>query len=519
MSQSGKKRKLPVAVPGQRSLLSVWGPAAKTKPKETCVTDSDSASDTDEPTQAETSAPGSAQPRSTEPMTVSDDHDNTPDPDTAKPATQRKFQEKWLKLYPWLTADESRTAMKCKLCIEQKKRNTFTEPEGNSNLRTTTLDRHAAGGDHRAAIAAGNMQGDLRKAINKALSEKEKAVIVGLKAVYWLAKEQLPLHKYDSLMNLLIHLECPHIQKLKVSKATDYTSERSSNDMLNSLATCIRKQVDNQLLKSPFLSILADESTDISVTKNLVVFARVLDPDTFKASTHFLHNVKVKNGKAVVITQTLRDLLNDKQVDISKVMALGGDGATALTSKKAGVTGLLLRINPMLINYHCIAHRLALVTSQAAKDVTYLAKYQDTLTSIFYYFKASAVRTDALKAIQLVLDEPQLKVREVHDVRWMAIFNAVASVFRTLDSLITYLHNESNSNAKAKGLLKKLTEKNFVATTYLLMDVLDVTGRLCLEFQKKNLDICMAQVCCDLCRFHTSLTLCHTGYAVCENIF
>ena len=99
------------------------------------------------------------------------------------------------------------------------------------------------------------------------------------------------------------------------------------------------------------------------------------------------------------------------------VMALGSDGATALTSKKAGVTGYLLRINPMLINYHCIAHRLALVTSQAAKDMAYIAKYQGTLTSIFYYFKASAVHTDALKAIQQVLDEPQLKVREVHDVR------------------------------------------------------------------------------------------------------
>ena len=73
--------------------------------------------------------------------------------------------------------------------------------------------------------------------------------------------------------------------------------------------------------------------------------------------------------------------------------------ATAFTSKKAGVTGLLLRINPMLINYHCIAHRLALVTSQAAKDMAYIAKYQGTLTSIFYYFKASAVHTDALNPL------------------------------------------------------------------------------------------------------------------------
>ena len=76
----------------------------------------------------------------------------------------------------------------------------------------------------------------------------------------------------------------------------------------------------------------------------------------------------------------------------------------------------------------------------------------------------------------------------------MATYSAVASVFCTLDSLITYFHSEKEKNAKAKGFLKKITQVNFIATTYLLMDVLKVTTRLCLEFQKKNVDICMAQV-------------------------
>ena len=102
-----------------------------------------------------------------------------------------------------------------------------------------------------------------------------------------------------------------------------------------------------------------------------------------------------------------------------------------------GLTGYMTRDNPMLVNYHCIAHKLALVTSQAADGVQFLVDYQSVLTVIFYYFKASAVRTHKLSDIQTFLDEPTLKVKEVNQVRWMSVFIAVQTIYTTLDSLIT----------------------------------------------------------------------------------
>ena len=49
----------------------------------------------------------------------------------------------------------------------------------------------------------------------------------------------------------------------------------------------------------------------------------------------------------------------------------------------------------MIVNYHCIAHKLALVTSQAADAVPYLVDYQSVLTGIFYFFKVSANGTQS----------------------------------------------------------------------------------------------------------------------------
>ena len=163
----------------------------------------------------------------------------------------------------------------------------------------------------------------------------------------------------------------------------------------------------------------------------------ILDPDSFTASTHFLGNVKVHNGAATIITQALKELLQAKQADTSSVMALGSDGTTVMTSERGGVTGLLKHVNPMLTNYHCVAHRLALVTSQASQNMPYLVQYQEILIGLFYYFRNSSVHTESLKAIQQVLEEPQLKVREVHEVR-MHMYTT--SVLVTLVSVLS-IHN------------------------------------------------------------------------------
>lgn len=80
-----------------------------------------------------------------------------------------------------------------------------------------------------------------------------------------------------------------------------------------------------------------------------------------------------------------------------------------MTGKNNGLAAKMKGSNPYLENVHCIAHRLALVMSQAASSVPNLNKVQETLTSIFYYFKHSAVRVASLSAIQQILDSSQLR--------------------------------------------------------------------------------------------------------------
>ena len=52
-----------------------------------------------------------------------------------------------------------------------------------------------------------------------------------------------------------------------------------------------------------------------------------------------------------------------------------------MTGQGKGLTGQLKRLNPALVNVLCIAHRLAICTSQAAEDTPALKEYVDTLTA------------------------------------------------------------------------------------------------------------------------------------------
>ena len=66
--------------------------------------------------------------------------------------------------------------------------------------------------------------------------------------------------------------------------------------MQESIVEVLESKLLDKVRKSHFFSILCDESTDISDSKKLILYVRLIDPDTFVASTHFLGNITVEGS-------------------------------------------------------------------------------------------------------------------------------------------------------------------------------------------------------------------------------
>lgn len=219
--------------------------------------------------------------------------------------------------------------------------------------------------------------------------------------------------------------------------------------MQESIATVIMKENDQTLENDDFLALLADESCDISVTKKLCTYYRTVS--RCRAETFFVENCKIPNGTAETVT-SLKSQLQKKQVKPKKTVSFGSDGASIMTGQVNGVAARLYsEVNPILINLHCIAHKLALrYCTLSAGKVQYLKKYQETLTSLFYWFKHSAICTSGLTKIQEVLDFPQIKVKEVHSVQWFSFYNALESVYLSWQPLQCFWKSIAQKMQKRK---------------------------------------------------------------------
>ena len=123
-----------------------------------------------------------------------------------------------------------------------------------------------------------------------------------------------------------------------------------------------------------------------------------------QVSTEYITNVKITEETGEAIANEIYRQLALGGVEADKIMGLGSDGASVMTGNGKGVTGMMLQKNPHLVNVHCVAHRLALCTSQAAENLPSLREYQETVTAIYYYFKYSSCKQSKLAAIEKVLN-------------------------------------------------------------------------------------------------------------------
>ena len=213
--------------------------------------------------------------------------------------------------------------------------------------------------------------------------------------------------------------------------------------MQDALSDCLKED-----LKGLCQEGLIDESTDISVTHNLILYVRIIHDEV--VSTHFLELVELDEG--VTVADKVVVVLEENGIGITEHKCIGfaSDGAAVMTGKENGVAAILQSSSPAMIAVHCVAHRLALACSQAARGFPQLMQYKRTLIAIYSYFIHSSNRIHNMQEMQKVLEDRY---------KWLSFFNAIAAVKRTTKSLLAFFENEAitNEDPVARGLANFLS--------------------------------------------------------------
>ena len=227
------------------------------------------------------------------------------------------FQPKWLRSYFWLKYDADKDHMYCEICRNLKFTNTLSL--GTNNFKTTTLQRHVVSQDHKSAVSNPGERSNFEEAVVCADSKEESAIMLVMKVVYWLAKECIPLSKYGSLMQLLELLGTPNMGALKVGENINYTSYTTACDILSAVSDFIDSGVTEQLQKSPTITIMTDESTDIVVHHKLCISARIVSPIDLKPSTLFLTDLRITSATGEGIFNAIKEHLGGRNIALARI--------------------------------------------------------------------------------------------------------------------------------------------------------------------------------------------------------
>ena len=116
---------------------------------------------------------------------------------------------------------------------------------------------------------------------------------------------------------------------------------------------------------------MTDESTDISVLKQLVIVAKYILPSR-KIETSFLHIGDIADDTAETIEGAIVDFMETNGLDINKLRSFGSDGCAVMVGRVSRVASRLKVRPPRLVSVHCINHQLALAAAHAADNIPYL---------------------------------------------------------------------------------------------------------------------------------------------------
>ncbi|KAJ8043431.1 hypothetical protein HOLleu_10511 [Holothuria leucospilota] len=140
------------------------------------------------------------------------------------------------------------------------------------------------------------------------------------------------------------------------------------------------------------------------------------------------------------------------------------------------------------VGEHCAAHKLNLAAKQSGKDFPIIQRFKRVLASLYAFYSRSAVRDKGRSVVQELLSETlneSVKISNPAETRWLSLGECAVKLKNIFTSVVVSLEREAEERADttAAGLVKLMTKLEFVATLFLLCEVLPTVNRLSTVFQ------------------------------------
>ena len=223
--------------------------------------------------------------------------------------------------------------------------------------------------------------------------------------------------------------------------------------------------------------LMVDDVTDIQVKEQNIIFIQYVENANvqirFLAVKDLMEDAASPNAQTII--NNIKEELAKNDLEVQKFLSLASDGASVMVGKNNGVSALLKRENPRLVNVHCICHRLALACGDSNNEGEYMLTIERLLVQLYKWLENSCVKTAAYLKMQLRLRDMQLpadkskqhkighKLQRACRTRWLSTDKAVLGFWQDYTAiLLTLSADEFRNDATAIGLLSQMKTVKFI---------------------------------------------------------
>lgn len=391
----------------------------------------------------------------------------------------RSFQKNWFKTWKWLHYIEDKDVVFCFHCALAHKKQMLktSNPDasfiqiGFSNWKDATIrfSKHEQSTCHKSAMQTmvflPKTTKDVGEQLNFAtIKEKEnnrQLLMKIIENIQFLARQGLPLRgdgddtssNFYQLMKLRGN-DDDRIKEWMNKKMNKYTSPEIQNEILQIMGSDILNKIADTLHKTPFFTVMVDETADISNKEQVVVCFRWVS-DTLDVHEDFVGLWKTKNLEANSIVQIIKEVLVMLNLSIHKCRGQCYDGAWAMCGKHKGVSKQILDIENRAVFTHCYGHALNLAVGDAVKGSKLMKDALDITQEICKLVKQSPRRNALLDEIQKDNLQTSPGIRVLCPTRWTVRADALNSILQNYDNL-QKLWSESIEYVKDTDMLARI---------------------------------------------------------------
>lgn len=294
------------------------------------------------------------------------------------------------------------------------------------------------------------------------------------------------IHNIDHLTDL--NKKCFSDQSEVVSIKLHRTK---CSGIIKNILFCHFKQMLRQDIGDSPYSLLLDESTDISVTKQLGVCIVYYSASQNRTVSTYLKLETIDAGTAVSVLNGMKSVLSFYNLDLQNLRGIGTDNANVMVGRENGVFSMLLKEVDHLILIRCVCHSVQLSVSAAAANV--LPTHLEFLLSETYnWFSKSTNRQLSYKQLYNAINNgiDPLKILCVAQTRWLSIEDAVTRILDQWLELKQHFKIAASHEKcyKAKMLSEMYTDVNNEAYLMFLKPILSEAQYVNKIFQSNNAD-------------------------------